>query len=145
MNQLDENDDGGGDVNFRIDCELSAGTRYNFGARLYNRSKTGAFTVRLEKLQGLVRAWAEESDVSIEPGQSAELQVSVQTAGETRLSYQWQMGEKISDEEDDDYPPSGLAFPGRRRRPTPRPRPGGTAAWSATTSATRRACASGPM
>ena len=112
MKELDSDDDGGGHHGFRIDCELSAGTRYNFGAGLYSKNETGTFTVRLEKMQGLVRAWTENDEVSIEPGQSAELRVNVQTVGEAQLSYQWQTGEEIWDAEEDDYITQWTDIPG---------------------------------
>ncbi len=50
MIEIAYNDDEGEDSNFRIECELQAGTQYYFGARCYSVGDTGSIPVRLEKM-----------------------------------------------------------------------------------------------
>ncbi|MDR1733361.1 MAG: lectin like domain-containing protein [Oscillospiraceae bacterium] len=47
MSSLASNDDGGTDCNFSLRANLTAGTTYIYGVRLYSSSYTGSFTIRL--------------------------------------------------------------------------------------------------
>lgn len=49
LNQLDYDDDGGENSNFKITYQLDADTTYIFGARYYSTSETGSFNVVLKK------------------------------------------------------------------------------------------------
>jgi hypothetical protein len=46
---IDENDDSGNDVNFRISANLEANETYYYRVRLYNTEKSGSFTVTLTR------------------------------------------------------------------------------------------------
>ncbi len=48
--QIDSNDDGGEGNNFRLECDLTAGTTYRFGVRYYNSSKTGTIPFAFGKV-----------------------------------------------------------------------------------------------
>ena len=49
--ELDHNDDGGGNSNFLISYALEAGKTYYYGARFYSSSDTGSFNVALTKIE----------------------------------------------------------------------------------------------
>lgn len=49
MNELESNDDGCYDGNFRLDAELEAGEVYIIGCRMYDTSETGTFSVEIKK------------------------------------------------------------------------------------------------
>ncbi|MBR6917001.1 MAG: Ig-like domain-containing protein, partial [Clostridia bacterium] len=49
MNHLASDDDGGGHGNFRVKYEMKAGTTYVLGARYSSSSRTGSFSVKVER------------------------------------------------------------------------------------------------
>lgn len=48
--EITNNDDGGDNTNFRLSYSLTAGTKYRFGVRYYNSSKTGTITFKFGKV-----------------------------------------------------------------------------------------------
>ena len=46
--EIQSDDDGSGNGNFAVHCDLEAGVQYYFGARLYNDEEAGSFDVCLE-------------------------------------------------------------------------------------------------
>ena len=89
MYELEQDDDGGEEGNFRILHELEAGCTYYYEARYYDESKTGSIPVRLEQFDGLLRVEADGDTVVHTPPESYVTLGVTAVSGGAGLSYQW--------------------------------------------------------
>ena|GEM_PF-761990 len=78
--QLTYNDDGNGDLNFKMEYTLSAGTEYIIGAKMYS-SKTGSYTVTVTQQSGNANtAFADAATLEI----GTPAKVNINTANQFR-------------------------------------------------------------
>ena len=102
FNELAYNDDGGEDLNFKIEYELIAGETYFFAARFLEESTAGSFPVKLIKyFDNQLQAQAKDdiSDFFAAPGGSVTLEVEVSALDTEGITYQWYGYQPVYDEE----------------------------------------------
>ncbi|MBQ6348862.1 MAG: leucine-rich repeat protein [Clostridia bacterium] len=89
LREIATDDDSGEDENFKVMRQLTAGATYYFGARYLNSGDTGSFDVLLERVQGLISASAEQSDLTVAPNTEVTMRVNAEYTEGENVSYQW--------------------------------------------------------
>lgn len=90
MDQIDYDDDGGGNSNFSITHSLTAGETYYVRARMYRSYETGSFTLTVQQIADLTGvAVAEGSAVSGYPLTESQLHVMFLPAGALSEGVTW--------------------------------------------------------
>ena len=89
-NEITHDDDSGGNGNFRVRQELTAGVTYYFGARYYSSSYTGSFPVKLSTYyNNHFSASAVQTDFYVSFNETAVLEVIATSDDPDKISYQW--------------------------------------------------------
>lgn len=91
MQLIVRDDDGGGEYQFRIVHELTANRKYYFGMTFYDSSTTGAFQVKLEKIESVYAA-AKYSRYYTQYGRPGTVEIEAFSPN-GGLTYQWYDGE----------------------------------------------------
>lgn len=80
-------DNGGEGSNFKAERKLYKGYTYYFAVKLYLNTATGNFPVKLESNQFQIST--SETDVKVNPGEGAVLEVNVSATDTSKSTYQW--------------------------------------------------------